>query len=182
MKRLGTSHDPLHFQNYIPLEISRKLHGTQFGLEGRVALRSLLLRHFHHKQMCRVLNPLVPVAEKLFLSHVTSGAGWGPAERVLVPRRGPGGSGKWLECCLSEPLDMVHPGPDNRLICIGCRRLPRPQQGTAPGKDQLGRGGPATQRVRDRRSKEPSLLTRKGSLRGRIAALGQHRPGVGGES
>ena len=26
--------------------------------------------------------------------------------------RKPGRSGRWLECCLSEPRDMVHPGPD----------------------------------------------------------------------
>ena len=38
--------------------------------------------------------------------------------------RKPGRSGRWLECCLSEPHDMVHPGPDS-------------SDGCASGTDQL---------------------------------------------
>ena len=31
--------------------------------------------------------------------------------------RKPGRSGRWLGCCLSEPRDMVHPGPDSSDGC-----------------------------------------------------------------
>ena len=31
--------------------------------------------------------------------------------------RKPGRSGRWLECCLSEPQDMLHPGTDS-FVCL----------------------------------------------------------------
>ena len=31
--------------------------------------------------------------------------------------RKPGRSGGWLECCLSEPRKVVHPGPDSSDGC-----------------------------------------------------------------
>ena len=34
-----------------------------------------------------------------------------------MEREKPGRSSRWLKCCLSEPRDMVHPGPDSSDGC-----------------------------------------------------------------
>ena len=36
-----------------------------------------------------------------------------------VEGRKQGRSGRWLECCLSEPQDMLHPGTDSS-VCLQC--------------------------------------------------------------
>ena len=89
--------------------------------------------------------------------------------------RKPGRSGRWLECCLSEPRDMVHPGPDSSDGCFsGTDRTAKGEHLLATAQTRCRVTG-TTSRVPN--SSRPNLCLRLVSRRtGLDAANGKFPP------